>query len=189
MDFCSFIRTTWHSTGTTFFPKYGFSWKWRVDRWENIPIDHRSQLQTAKQYLKRCTNYSSIWVIIARFDHILFIRFSFWSNLVIPYFMTFLWSHCLSVYLIKYQYCKKNESLCGEVLTPISRLPFQEKNMLVIVDETEYIRCQIERHHRRHARVLMLYYSIQYFTLAVFLFSWEPWTYKSLTANSTGNVP
>ena len=133
IDFCSFIRTSWRGTGTKFFPKYGFSWRWSVVRWENIPIDHRSQLQTAKQYLKRCPNYSSIWVIIVRFDHILFTRFSFWSNLVIPYFMTFLWSYCLSVYLIKYHYCMKKESLhqffqlCGEVLTPISRLPFQEK--------------------------------------------------------------
>ena len=133
IDFCYFIRTSWHGTGTKFFPKYGFSWKWRVDRWENIPIDHRSQLQTAEQYLKRCTNYLSIRVLIVRYDHILFIRFSFWSNLVIPYFTTFLWSHCLSVYLIKYHYCKKKESLCGEVLTRIFRLPFQEKKISLLL--------------------------------------------------------
>ena len=32
IDFCSFIRTTWHGTGTKFLPNYGFSRKWHVDR-------------------------------------------------------------------------------------------------------------------------------------------------------------
>ena len=59
IDFCSFIRTSWHGTGTKFLPKCEFSWQWRVDRWENISIDHSSQLQTAKQYFKKCTYYSS----------------------------------------------------------------------------------------------------------------------------------
>ena len=52
IDFCFFIRTSWHGKGTKFFPKCRFSWQWRVDRWENIPIDHSSPLQTTKNISK-----------------------------------------------------------------------------------------------------------------------------------------
>ena len=156
IDFCFFIRTSWPGTGAKFFPKFGFNWQWRVDRWENIPIDQSSPLQTAKNTFKKCTDYSSSYpkknpkwttfffihngllanvnltnwkssFIDARGSQIviwlssyyvvfcslclLFIRFTFWPNLVIHYFMIFRWPHCLSVYLIKYQYCNKKANL------------------------------------------------------------------------------